>query len=71
MTWEMFVIGQALVLASAIIKIWNDGQVKMARIEERLANAEDKDGILFKKLDHISEQLTELSIQLSNKKDKE
>lgn len=67
----MFVIGQALVLAGAIIKIWNDGQVKMARIEERLANAEDKDGIIFKKLDHISEQLTELSIQLSNKKDKE
>jgi hypothetical protein len=71
MSWEMFVIGQALVLAGAIIKIWNDGQVKMARIEERLANAEDKDGIIFKKLDHISEQLTELSIQLSNKKDKE
>lgn len=67
----MFVIGQALVLAGAIIKIWNDGQVKIARIEERLANAEDKDGIIFKKLDHISEQLTELSIQLSNKKDKE
>ena len=67
----MFVIGQALVLAGAIIKIWNDGQVKMARIEERLANAEDKDGIIFKKLDYISEQLTELSIQLSNKKDKE
>jgi hypothetical protein len=71
MSWEMFVIGQALVLAGAIIKIWNDGQVKIARIEERLANAEDKDGIIFKKLDHISEQLTELSIQLSNKKDKE
>lgn len=71
MTWEMFVIGQALVLAGAIIKIWNDGQVKIARIEERLASAEDKDTILFKKLDHISEQLTELSIQLSNKKDKE
>lgn len=71
MSWEMFVIGQALVLAGAIIKIWNDGQVKMARIEERLANAEDKDSIIFKKLDQISEQLTELSIQLSNKKDKE
>ena len=71
MSWEMFVIGQALVLASAIIKIWNDSQVKIARIEERLASAEDKDTILFKKLDHISEQLTELSIQLSNKKDKE
>lgn len=67
----MFVIGQALVLAGAIIKIWNDSQVKIARIEERLANAEDKDSILFKKLDQISEQLTELSIQLSNKKDKE
>ena len=71
MSWEMFVIGQALVLAGAIIKIWNDSQVKIARIEERLANAEDKDSILFKKLDQISEQLTELSIQLSNKKDKE
>jgi len=71
MSWEMFVIGQALVLASAIIKIWNDSQVKIARIEERLASAEDKDTILFKKLDYISEQLTELSIQLSNKKDKE
>ena len=70
MNWESFVIGQALVLAGAILKIWNDTQVKMARIEERLANAEEKDSTIFKKLDHISEQLTNLSIQLSNKQDK-
>jgi hypothetical protein len=70
MNWEMFVVGQAIVLAGAILKIWNDTQVKMARIEERLANAEEKDSTIFKKLDHISEQITNLSIQLSNKQDK-
>lgn len=70
MNWEMFVIGQALILAGAMIKIWNDSEVKIARLQERLASAEDKDATLFKKLDHISEQLTELSIQLSNKQDK-
>lgn len=70
MNWEMFVVGQALILGGAIIKIWNDTMVKIARIEERLTSAEDKDVTLFKKLDHISEQITELSIQLSNKQDK-
>ncbi|MEY2914293.1 MAG: hypothetical protein RLZZ184_3602 [Cyanobacteriota bacterium] len=59
--WAMFIIGQAVLFGGAIIKIWNDSQVKMARMDERLANAEDKDAILFK---------TELSIQLSNKQDK-
>jgi len=70
MNWEMFVIGQALVLASAMIKIWNDSEVKIARLQERLTSAEDKDATLFKKLDYISAQLTDLSIQLSNKQDK-
>jgi hypothetical protein len=70
MNWEMFVIGQGLVLAGAMIKIWNDSEVKIARLQERLTSAEDKDATLFKKLDHISSQLTDLSIQLSNKQDK-
>jgi hypothetical protein len=70
MNWEMFVIGQALVLAGAMIKIWNDSEVKIARLQERLTSAEDKDATLFKKLDYISAQLTDLSIQLSNKQDK-
>lgn len=66
----MFVIGQGIVLAGAMIKIWNDSEVKIARLQERLTSAEDKDATIFKKLDHISSQLTELSIQLSNKQDK-
>ncbi len=52
MNWEMFVIGQALVLAGAMIKIWNDSEVKIARLQERLTSAEDKDATLFKKLEH-------------------
>lgn len=69
-SWIIFIVGQAVTFAVAIIKIWNDTEVKMARMDEKLKVAEDKDEILFKKLDHISVQLTELSIQLSNKQDK-
>jgi hypothetical protein len=69
-TWMIFILGQAATYAIALIKVWNDTQVKMARMEERLKVAEDKDDIIFKKLDHISAQLTELSIQLSKKQDK-
>lgn len=68
--WMIFIVGQAIGLAVALIKIWNDTEVKMARMEEKIKVAEDKDETLFKKLDHISIQLTELSIQLSNKQDK-
>lgn len=69
-SWMIFILGQAATYAVVLIKVWNDSQVKMARIEERLKVAEDKDDIIFKKLDHISAQLTELSIQLSKKQDK-
>jgi len=69
-SWMIFILGQAATYAVALIKVWNDTQVKMARMDERLKTAEDKDETLFKKLDHISVQLTELSIQLSNKQDK-
>ena len=69
-SWMIFILGQAATYAVALIKIWNDSQVKMARIEERLKVAEDKDEVIFKKLDQISTQLTELSIQLSKKQDK-
>ena len=70
MNWEMFVVGQFIILAGAMIKVWNDSEVKIARLQERLTTAEDKDATLFKKLDHISEQLTDLSINLSKKQDK-
>jgi hypothetical protein len=66
----IFILGQAATYAVALIKVWNDSQVKMARMEERLKVAEDKDEVIFKKLDQISAQLTELSIQLSKKQDK-
>jgi hypothetical protein len=69
-SWIIFIVGQAAAFAIALIKIWNDTEVKMARMDEKLKVAEDKDDILFKKLDHISIQLTELSINLSKKQDK-
>ena len=69
-SWMIFILGQAATYAVALIKVWNDTQVKMARMEERLKVAEDKDDVIFKKLDQISAQLTELSIQLSKKQDK-
>ena len=69
-SWIIFIVGQAAAFAIALIKIWNNTEVKMARMDEKLKVAEDKDDILFKKLDHISIQLTELSTNLSKKQDK-
>ena len=69
-SWVMFIIGHAILSAGAIIKLWVDVQVKLAELDVRVKTAESKDDILFKKLDQISTQLTELSIQLSNKQDK-
>lgn len=69
-SWVMFILGHALLSAGAIIKLWIDVQVKLAELSVRVKTAEDKDDVLFKKLDHISSQLTDLQILINNKQDK-
>lgn len=67
----IFLIGQAVAFAGALLKIYLDMTIKINELDIRVKQAESKDDILFKKLDKISEQLTELSIQIQNKQDKE
>lgn len=67
----IFLIGQAVAFAGVILKIYLDITIKINELDVRVKQAESKDEVLFKKLDKISDQLTELSISLQNKQDKE
>ena len=66
----IFLIGQAVAFAGALLKIYLDMTIKINELDIRVNQAESKDEVLFKKLDKISEQLTQLSISLQNKQDK-
>lgn len=66
----IFIVGQALATVMGVLKIYLDMSIKLNELDIRVKQAESKDDVLFKKLDHISEQLQDLSIALQNKMDK-
>lgn len=68
--WMIFIVGQALATVMGVLKIYLDMSIKLNELDIRVKQAEGKDDVLFKKLDHISEQLQDLSIALQNKMDK-
>lgn len=68
--WMIFIVGQALATIGGVLKIYLDMSIKLNELDIRVKQAESKDDVLFKKLDHISEQLQDLSIALQNKMDK-
>lgn len=67
----IFLVGQAITFLGALLKIYTDMTIKINELDIRVKAAESKDEVLFRKLDKISDQLTELSISLQNKQDKE
>lgn len=68
--WMIFIVGQALATVGGIIKIYLDMSIKLNELDIRVKQAETKDDVIFKKLDHISAQIQQLSIDLQNKQDK-
>ena len=68
--WMIFIVGQALATVGGIIKIYLDMSIKLSELDIRVKQAETKDDVIFKKLDHISAQIQQLSIDLQNKQDK-
>ena len=68
--WMIFIVGQALATVGGIIKIYLDMSIKLSELDIRVKQAENKDDVIFKKLDHISAQIQQLSIDLQNKQDK-
>ena len=68
--WMIFIVGQALATIMGVLKIYLDMSIKLNELDIRVKQAESKDDVIFKKLDHISAQIQQLSIDLQNKQDK-
>ena len=68
--WMIFIVGQALATVMGVLKIYLDMSIKLNELDIRVKQAESKDDVIFKKLDHISAQIQQLSIDLQKKQDK-
>lgn len=63
----LFLITQTAAFIIAIFRIYVQVTVKMKELELRIEQNEEKDDILFKKLDGIAAQIHELYMELSKK----
>lgn len=63
----LFLITQTAAFIIAIFRIYVQVTVKMKELELRIEQNEEKDDVLFKKLDGIAAQIHELYMELSKK----
>ena len=63
----IFLITQTVAFVVALFKIYVQVTVKMRELEHRIQQNEEKDSVIFKKLDNIAEQIHELYLELSKK----
>ena len=63
----IFLITQTVAFVVALFKIYVQVTVKMRELELRIQQNEEKDSVIFKKLDNIAEQIHELDRELSKK----
>ena len=56
----IFLITQTVAFVVALFKIYVQVTVKMRELELRIQQNEEKDSVIFKKLDNIAEQIHEL-----------
>ena len=63
----LFLITQTVAFIIALFKIYVQVTVKMRELELRIQQNEEKDNVIFKKLDNIAEQIHELYLELSKK----
>jgi len=63
----LFLITQTVAFVVALFKIYVQVTVKMRELELRIQQNEEKDDVIFKKLDNIANQIHELYIEISKK----
>jgi hypothetical protein len=63
----IFLITQTVAFIIALFKIYVQVTVKMRELELRIEQNEQKDDVIFKKLDNIANQIHELYLELSKK----
>lgn len=67
----IFLIGQAVTIVIGLISIYVKVSLKLRELEVRVHVVEKQDDQISRKLDTITNQLNNLSIQLQNKQDRE
>jgi len=67
----IFIAGQAILIIGGLIGIYVTVSLKLKELEIRVHVVEKQDDPISRKLDTITQQLNQLSIQLQNKQDRE
>jgi hypothetical protein len=67
----LFIAGQAILIIGGLIGIYVKVSLKLKELEIRVHVVEKQDDQISRKLDTITQQLNQLSIQLQNKQDRE
>jgi len=67
----VFLAGQAITILIGLVSIYVKVSLKLKELEIRVAVVEKKDDDISKKLDAITIQLHNLSLQIQNKQDRE
>jgi uncharacterized protein YoxC len=70
MNTTLFIIGQAIVIIIGLIGIYVKISLKLKELEIRVSMVEKQDDQIYKKLDHILDQINKLSIAMQNKQDR-
>ena len=70
MNATLFIIGQAIVIVIGLIGIYVKISLKLKELEIRVSMVEKQDDQIYKKLDHILEQINKMAIAMQNKQDR-
>ena len=70
MNTTLFIIGHAIIIIAGLIGIYVKISLKLKELEIRVSMVEKQDDQIYKKLDHILDQINKLSIALQNKQDR-
>ena len=70
MNTTLFFIGQAIVIVIGLIGIYVKISLKLKELEIRVSMVEKQDDQIYKKLDHILDQINKMAIAMQNKQDR-
>ena len=70
MNATLFIIGQAIIIVIGLIGIYVKISLKLKELEIRVSMVEKQDDQIYKKLDHILEQINKMAIAMQNKQDR-
>ena len=70
MNTTLFIIGQAIIIIAGLIGIYVKISLKLKELEIRVSMVEKQDDQIYKKLDHILDQINKMAVAMQNKQDR-